>query len=263
MRGRIRPGAMVALTLAVVAAAIPCTAGEVDVDVEADLASSYIWRGIEFDDEASLQPSLTLGWNVSDATTLALNGWWNIALDDHGSDDWKDLLFEEDLTVSVDHLVSDAVTLSAGYVYYSNPRSDVEAESESWQTDELYAGLGWSVGAVSLSATAYRDVDRVDGWYGDLSVGWSVSLGGEVSLEGGLHAGLASDMDPDPEDPAAAWWYLDDGLVDGSAAVGVTWSRGVLTVGLSGTHSRRFDDADREGLEESSTWGALHLGLSF
>ena len=64
-----RKPSLVSVTVAlIVVAAVPAGAGEFSFDGEVALVSSYIWRGIEYDDRPSLQPSLTL----SDGGRLAL-----------------------------------------------------------------------------------------------------------------------------------------------------------------------------------------------
>ncbi len=234
--------------------AVPVGAGDVSFDASVDLVSAYVWRGLELDDKASLQPSITVGWAASETTTVSLNGWWNVALDDHGSDTWTDTLFEQDFTLALEHVLDGDTVVTAGYIYYSNPRSDVAPGIEDWQTHELYLGVSWN----AIQATLYRDVDAVQGFYLDLSASHDLALARSWSVTPGIHLGFTSGMAPSAASPDEAAWYLSDGLVDGAATVSVSWDF-AQRVSLTGTAgwSIRFDDPPTE---DDATW--VGLGMS-
>jgi hypothetical protein len=220
------------------------TAGELSVTGDLAFVSQYVWRGIQFDDKASFQPTATVEYRPAPAWSLAVTGWWNVALDDHDSPTHKDTLFEQDFTFIASYEPEGAWSWNAGYTYYSNPHSDVEPGIESWQTDEVFAGCTWTTGAFSHTATLNVDIDKVRGEYLDLSSGPEISLSDGLTLTPKLHLGLASGMAPDSDQ---ASWYTKNGLVDGNLSVALSWTLGEhFELGASLAESKRFDDYHEE-----------------
>ncbi|MCP4663244.1 MAG: hypothetical protein GY856_48245 [bacterium] len=254
-----------ALPFAALLCALPASAGEFSYSVEVDLVSQFVWRGVQLDDQESLQPSVTLGYAFSDSLSIDVNAWWNFALDDHGSDVHEDLLFEQDFTLSVSYSLTEHVGLQAGYIYWSNPRSDIAPGIDSYQTDELYLGAGYATDHFFVDATVYADIDAVEGYYVDVNGGVVFDLGGGFSLEPSAHFGLAFDEDPNPDDPAEAYWFIDDGLVDGSASLALSYELGEhMTLGASGHYSRRFDDYEElTGGDDHYTWAGISFAATF
>lgn len=249
----------------VVGAAASVSAGEFLASVDVDVASSYVWRGIEIDDSWSLQPSFTLGYEFSHHTEVELEGWWNIALDDHDSEVWKDTVFEQDLVLSFSHSFSDAFNITAGYIHYMFPKSDIGPGSEEVSTSELFAGLGWSRGNGGVGLTVYRDFDHVKGWYFDLSGDLELPLGDRTAVELGGHLGFASGLAENPDDHHEEFFYLDDGLVDWLLSAGASYDfSDHVSIGGTVNLAGRLDDyEDETGLDEQYFFGVVSLGLSF
>ncbi|MCP4654093.1 MAG: hypothetical protein GY856_01610, partial [bacterium] len=193
--------ASVPLVLAVAAllCALPASAGDFSYSVGVDLLSQYVWRGVRLDEGESLQPSVTLGYAFSDSFSIDVNGWWNVALADHDSDVHRDLLFEQDFTLTLSYSLTEHLSLQTGYIYWSNPRSDVAPGIDSYQTDELFLGAGYATDHFFVDATVYADFDAVEGYYVDVNGGVVFDLGGGFSLEPAVHFGLAFDEDPNPD----------------------------------------------------------------
>lgn len=255
----------VALTWALAGWLVPAGiahGGELGVSADLAVVSQYVWRGIRFDDKPSFQPTVTLEYCPAEAWSLAVTGWWNLALDDHDSSTHKDLLFEQDFTVTAGFQPDRAWSWSVGYNYYSNPRSDVEPGTTSWQTDEVFAGCSWTTGKFTHTATINVDVDRVRGVYLDLSTGPEVSLGQTLTVSPRLHLGVTSGMRPEDDEDG---WYTRDGLVDGSLGAALSWTLGEhLEAGASLAVSKRFDDFhDETGDPDTYVTGGVLLRASF
>ncbi len=234
----------------------PLQAADLSFEAVAELGSSYIWRGIEFDSELSFQPNLTFAYALSDRTSVSINGWWNIALTDHDSSVWKDLYYEQDFTIDIDHEFTDRVSLSGGMIYYSAPKSDIEPGSDAYQTDEVFVSTDFSFGAGSLVSTLYYDFDLFDAFYFDLTVSYELSSREGLSLEPAIHLGFT-----DADDA----WYLDKGLVD--AKVSFTGSYDLsdhFFVGGSLNYSRRLDGfKDETGGDDSYLWAMASIGFAY
>jgi hypothetical protein len=227
------------------------TAGELSVTADLAFVSQYVWRGIQFDDKASFQPTATVEYRPEPAWSLAVTGWWNVALDDHDSSTHKDTLFEQDFTFIGSYAPEGPWGFSVGYTYYSNPRQDNGPGVPSWQTDEVFAGFTWTTGAFTHAATLNVDVDKVRGEYLDLSSGPDIALSDKLTLTPKIHMGLASGMAPDSDQ---ASWYTKNGLVDGNLSVALSWTLGeTFELGASLAESRRFDDYHEE-TGESDTY---------
>lgn len=263
MTGRTQSALAVVVLLAGLLATTPqARGGELAVTVDVPVVSQYVWRGIQFDDKPSLQPTFTLDYSPAEKVSLAVTGWWNIALDDHGSDTHEDMLFEQDFTFVATYSPSEGTSWYAGYTYFSNPRSDVEPGVEAWQTDEVFLGVSFTTGVFSHEASLNQDVDKVKGTYLDLSSGPDFELSEAFSLATRLHLGLASGMDPS-DDPGS--WYTGDGLVDGNVNATLTWSLGEhFAAEASAAVSQRFDDYhDETGEDDLYTYGGVLLRATF
>jgi hypothetical protein len=119
-------------------------------------------------------------------------------------------------------------------------------------------GGDWSAGPASLAATLSRDLERVKGWYLDLSGGVSLPLSATVAVEPALHLGFAVDENPNPADPDEEYWYQRNGLVDGGVALGCTYTAS-NGFSLSGAvhYAHRFDGATEN---EDVTWVSVKVG---
>ena len=171
-----------AATMGTVAAA---QASDFSVDADATLGSHYIWRGFDVLDGVQLpiQPSVTVGH----ASGLSVNVWGSWALLDRDNTKGGD---EIDYTIDYSTDVSDALSISAGFIYYSFPKASAA------KTSEIYVGAGYAaVGSPSL--TVYYDskflddsVNEADGIYVSLAGGHTLPVAGlDIDLGGSLGFG--------------------------------------------------------------------------
>jgi hypothetical protein len=245
-------------------AAEPPGANKFSASLNFDEASQYVWRGIQNDDQESLQPSLSLSYEISEDTTVELGGWWNLALDDHGTPFHEDLLYEENYTLSLSHALSDKLGIQVGYIYYGNPHAGRVPGFETYQTDEVFVGTSLSFGRFFFDATLYADIDKVDGFYLDLTQGLAWPLGERFTFEPSLHLGLSSGFAANSTVADEAFWYYDDGLVEGNITLRLSYALNEhFTIGLFGVYSQRFDDYEEAtGEDESYSWFGLNLGMT-
>jgi hypothetical protein len=177
------------LAATVVAGAALCRADEAEApavaaSLDLPVLSAYVWRGQVLNDEAVLQPSLTVSkWGLS------LNAWANYNLTDNLTGDPE--FTEVDLTASYGFSLG-PVSLSAGVVEYLFPHQNLTmadgtrvaypGSREVFATASL--GGVWVVPSVSL----YYDFDEADGFYASfaLASGWDctdwLSLSASASL---------------------------------------------------------------------------------
>jgi hypothetical protein len=144
-----------------------------------DTYSKYVWRGMLLDDDAVIQPGISIsghGLTVS---------WWG-SLDLEGND--TRLSDESDVIVDYTYEL-DGVSLSAGHTYYTFP--EVDAFSKEW-----YVGVGFDELPLAPSLTVFYDYgDQEDGGgegtYVSLDLSHSITIEDEygITLDLGVHAG--------------------------------------------------------------------------
>jgi hypothetical protein len=228
--------------------------------LDLDVVNQYVWRGHLFDSRISPQPSLTVGYALSERNKVDFNAWWNFAADDHGVESHRDELFEQDFTLTFTHSLSDRFDVSLGYVYWSHPRSSL-----NWQTDEVFLGLTYYNGNLTLDTTLYSDVDKVKGQYLDVRLATLYGLSERLSLETVVGFGVAYGQTLNPDKPLEFAWFLKDGLVEQSVGVnlGYELTRN-LSVGASLNFTSRLDGyRAATGQGERYLWGGLSLGFVF
>jgi len=174
-----RHPALLAIALAI---ASPCLAQEesepsgVSMDLSAETASRYVWRGMLLNEGPVLQPGFELGTHG-----FTFGTWVSIDLT-HRSGDGQDGTYpdrhvgveELDLSVSWSREVGLA-TWGIGLVNYSYPGIDLEQTTEAQATLELDL-------PVSLTLLAARDVHVVDGLYLNLALSHEFELAENVTL---------------------------------------------------------------------------------
>lgn len=131
------------------------------ISTNLDLAyvSKYIWRGIELNPDAAVQPSLT----VSHPNGLSFNFW--------GSMDTTDVVGESGSFTEIDYTLSYEFKaadhdMTAGLIYYAFPNTSFAS------TSEVFAGMCFG-GALSPTLSVNYDFDEADGYYLSLSGGYA------------------------------------------------------------------------------------------
>ena len=165
------------VTLASAALAGPAAAQSASFG--ADIVSRYVWRGIDFGESVSVQPSLTLG-----AGGLEAGAWGSYSISASGAD-----ANENDLWVTYSVVTSSGASLSTGLTDYYFPAPDSELgfrHSEAHTLEWSLAFSGPESFPVSLFAGLVADDDKP--MY--LEAGLPVALVDDVEL--GMHAGMVT-----------------------------------------------------------------------
>jgi len=168
---------------------------------DAAFVSKYIWRGQRLTNDASVQPSMTMGiggfsfniWGNMDLT--AVNAGDKLLLPQDtlataASAGLKGKFSEVDYTFSYSQSV-EKVSLDVGMIFYTFPERSASLAS----TTEIYGGLSFD-GPLAPSATLYIDIDETgesgsNGVYFLLSGGHSIPIDNEVFSALDLSASLA------------------------------------------------------------------------
>lgn len=154
---------------------------DVKGDVSATVASSYVWRGLEINDEAVIQPQVTL--NI-ERWALAAWGTWDLKSDpetsvrtrvdvqaDYGME-WKNLLLKAGAVVRA---------------YHDDPGRRAS------DTYEVYAQAAASDMSFYPSVTMYYDFGTIDGLYVSLAAGETWELYDWMDMVFDVRLGVASD----------------------------------------------------------------------
>lgn len=147
---------------------------------EADLNSSYIWRGIRFNEGFLVQP---LAW-VS-AYGLTFTGWANVVASD------KDPLVETGLD-EIDLILEYGITLRTleivpSFTYYHYP------EDQSFNSGELAIKAVLPMGPVSLATDQIVDVMEYKGaYFGDAGIEYEREINSELSFSAYSYVAWAS-----------------------------------------------------------------------
>jgi hypothetical protein len=133
------------------------------IGTEVNFASAYIWRGIPYNNDAQIRPSLTLEYQ---AMALRIEGF----VDTTNVIGREDNFSEVDYTLSYSHDCTERLTVSAGVIYYDYPGVDFAADAE------VFLQLQGR-GPAQPVLTIYYDFRNVDGFYVNLGVSheWELS----------------------------------------------------------------------------------------
>lgn len=144
---------------------VQAAGGSIDVT----LASGYLFRGLLLNDEAVLQPMVT----VSADNGFAFYTWANMDLTDQNmfGNDQPGQFSEVDLTIEyTPPLKIQKTSVTVGLAQYLYPNVDAPS------TRELYAILAFDV-LLSPMLSLYFDVDDASGaFYGNLKIGHSINM---------------------------------------------------------------------------------------
>ncbi|MCX6876732.1 MAG: hypothetical protein NTW21_23420 [Verrucomicrobia bacterium] len=168
--------------------------------------SIYEFRGVDLgNDMVEASVSLATAYN---GFGLSLSAWYATVNDDNNPTP-----NELDLTLGITKSLG-PVNLSGGYIYYSF------FEASETNTQELYLGASMEVIAgISASVTAYYDIDRYNGWYGDFNLSKTCKVSDSVSVVTTVGLGVADDH---------GLQLTDNGTLDGYqqfyAMVSVPWT---------------------------------------
>jgi hypothetical protein len=166
---------------------------ELSASLDLPVLSAYVWRGQVLNDEAVVQPSLTVSKGG-----FAINWWANYNLTDEVTGDANEFS-EHDISVSYSGTCPlTGADMTLGIVNYDFPnQSTVTAEGNAAlvaDTRELYLIAAFSAVPLAPTLSVYYDFKEADGFYGSLGISHSVELTDKASLS--LAAALgAADKD--------------------------------------------------------------------
>jgi uncharacterized protein (TIGR02001 family) len=223
------------------------------LDISADVATKYVWRGQLITDDPVLQPSATLsGYGFS------ANVWGNVDFTDVNETDGGSFnLREVDYTLSYGFSPSEGLDLEAGIIWYTFPGGD--------STGEVYGSVCLSAVPLSPTLAVYYDFDEVDGFYANLGVGHTFELTEKLGLSLGASLGWGDSDYHEFYFGQAASSSLSDLLL--SASLDYTLTERV-SVSLYVAYSDLLD-SDVEALADTGygdsdiVYGGVSLGVSF
>jgi hypothetical protein len=147
---------------------------------EADLNSSYIWRGIRFNEGFLVQPS---AWISSSGFTFT--AWANVVADEKDPE-VETGLNEIDLILEYS-LMAGSVEIVPSFTYYHYP------EDQSCNTGELAMRAVLPVGPASLATDQIFDVMEYEGaYFGDVGIEYEREISSVVSFSSYLYLRWAS-----------------------------------------------------------------------
>ncbi|HPC84583.1 MAG TPA: hypothetical protein P5234_14810 [Thermoanaerobaculaceae bacterium] len=243
--------------------ALPASAGQFGLSLEALYASAYIWRGVELDSGRSLQPGVTLAWNPSERVGFDANVWWNLPQTEP-EPGHKDALYERDLTVKGRFAPGKGWELALGWIEYRNPKAPRLATGERPSTQEVFLAASRKGKLATHTLSLSHDFDQYKGSYFDWTSTAVVPLGKWMDLESSLHLGAAHGLNPNPSRPAEGSYYDKNGLVDGAVGAALVSNLTArLSLRVCGTWVIRFDnDLAFGGKDRSTTWSGINLAWS-
>lgn len=156
-------------------------ASDVSVNADVGLYSAYVWRGQIINDNMVAQPSVTAAKGP-----FSLNVWgnWN-AVTRHDGDDDTEIDYTAAYTLPFN---TDVVTVDVGMIYYTFPGSGNGLKS----TEEVFVKSTFNNIILTPVASAYYDIDEVNGWYGNLACSQGVEISDALSAEIGASVGYGT-----------------------------------------------------------------------
>ena len=158
-----------------------------EVTVENALMSSYVWRGQVYNNDAVMQPQLTIS-----QYDFSFNVWGNYNLGGSDSSGVSSDFSEIDLSLAYTLPVAlNELAFDVGAIHYTFPNTEADATTEFFLSATV---LSWvdSVVAVIPSLTAFYDVDEVDGAYFLFDVVFPYEFSEYLAVEGGVSAGYGN-----------------------------------------------------------------------
>lgn len=198
-----------------------------DATANLDVMSAYVWRGITFNDNPVLQPSIDVSKNG-----FGLNVWGNYDYDEYVDGGTDNELSEVDLTLYYSFAIN-KLDVTVGYIEYLFPNTSAES------TREVYGSLSHPLfSGLSVGMNFYYDFDEVESYYTDLGLSYEMELMDKLSLALGAKIGYAG------EDFAEYYSGGNDaGLHDYNLSAGLTYAATeALSIGAKLAYTDSLDD---------------------
>ena len=240
---------------AAVAVAFSAPTKAADVTVSGDVLSSYVWRGVEVNGDAVLQPAVDVAGMELFGLPLGINVWGNMDLGDNDGALDSGEFSEVDLTLTLELPLG----LNLGYIEYWFPGGadsarevslsygldvvlqpeltvyfDVSDDPEEGESADYYANLGVTV------------------WGGEVAEGTTASVGAAIGYSGEDHAVLYGGG-------------TDSGFFDWSVTVSATKQiSDAATLGLTVTYTDNVDDdALSDAAADTDVFGGITGAVAF
>lgn len=231
----------------------------VSLSLDQGIFTDYVWRGINFNDQAVNQGSVDVGLETEDLGSFGFNIWYNMDLNEN-----REYGLESSTVTEIDYTLYweksfDIVTLGAGYIYYAFPEDDTIDTSEVYISASLDTFL-------APSLTIYKDVDLHDGVYIDFGIGHDFEITETLALSVGANIGWA-----DSKFSEANYGNNDSGFTNYSIGASIdipltdnlTLTPSIMYYGLlSDAKDQRQDDFPSRD-DENGVVAGINLSLSF
>jgi len=239
---------------------------EVSASLDVPVLSAYVWRGLVLNDEAVVQPTLTVAKGG-----FAINWWGNYNLTDNVTGDEYEFS-EHDISLSYSAVCPlTGAGMTIGVVNYDFPNPLVDGDGNATlvaDTAEIYLIAAFTDVLLSPTLSVYYDTKEADGFYGSLGISHSLELSEQASLNLAASLGAAS------EDWGSYYYGVedyDDGLNDWSVsasipfAVNDSWTvtPGVSYTALLGDSEDSIDATGFYFGEDDHVVGSLKASYAF
>ncbi len=262
---RSRLGVVILVFIAANTLSSPVLAEEskIDVDLDVPVVSKYVWRGMEINEDAVLQPSLTLA-----AAGFSFNLWTNMNITDFGEDEcvytsdcdsraWQ--FTEIDLTIAYSHSF-DKLTLGVGLIDYLYPNWD-----DADDTQEVYITTSYDV-LLQPSFTLSYDFNEVNGFYANFAIGYSFSINDRLDIDLSSSIGYA-----DSDYNSASFGSDDSAFVDFNIGIEIPFkATDTIAIIPMMTVTTLLDSDIRDSIEDNAygnddtyVYGGLNVHFSF
>ena len=169
----------------------PAAVNAADVTIGADVASSYVWRGITINEDAVIQPSVL----VEHDSGFALEVWANFDLgDDDGA--FAERQFSEinfDISYTLD---LDVASVTLGYIEYMFPGDgDISVDEDGGASGvaaadrDIYVSVGTEVVGLGIDLTLYQGASSSDATYIVLAADYGYEVIDNLTL--GINGSIA------------------------------------------------------------------------
>ena len=172
----------IALAALTVAGLAPAEEAKVTGELDLPVLNSYVWRGQVLNDQAVLQPSLTVskyGFSLNTWANYNLNG----SYDSYAKDNQNEFS-EVDLTASYATTVGPTnfpVAVAGGFIQYLFPNQTLPLAPNGLgkaypSTHEVFASVGLSSVPLNPTLQVNYDFDAADGFYANFSLSQGIEV---------------------------------------------------------------------------------------
>lgn len=251
-------------------APIRVVSAQTEIGAQADIFSSYVWRGVSLTNKPVLQPDVWASFPAGNAS-ITVGGWANIDIGKYdGEDDISEsgglsaFNFAEFNPYAEVSFGTGKATLTGGIIGYIYPNDTENGLNSDFNTWELYGTVGFDV-PFAPEISLYYDIDKVNGAYIEAAGAHSVPLGESHTLDLGALVGFSAgqNFEEDSDDFAN---FNDNGLTHLDFSAGVPLTAGVFSITpvvhfqISVDEATKFTSANDDS--DVKLWGGVSIGWS-